>query len=40
MSDITLFEKFGTNISNNEIIFKEGEDGDQMYIIQEGAVKI
>ncbi|MCL2481727.1 MAG: cyclic nucleotide-binding domain-containing protein [Spirochaetaceae bacterium] len=40
MSDITLFEKFGTSFTNNEIIFKEGEEGNQMYIIQEGSVKI
>ncbi len=40
MSDATLFNKFGRSVKNNEIIFKEGDDGDQMYIIQEGSVKI
>ena len=40
MADSVLFNKFGITVKNNEIIFKEGEDGDQMYIIQEGAVKI
>ena len=40
MSDTGLFEKFGTSFKNNEIIFKEGEDGNQMYIIQNGSVKI
>ena len=40
MSDTGLFEKFGTSFKNNEIIFKEGEDGIQMYIIQDGSVKI
>ncbi|MCL2791485.1 MAG: cyclic nucleotide-binding domain-containing protein [Spirochaetaceae bacterium] len=40
MSDIALFEKYGTSFVNNEIIFKEGEEGNQMYIIQEGSVKI
>ncbi|MCL2705480.1 MAG: cyclic nucleotide-binding domain-containing protein [Spirochaetaceae bacterium] len=41
MSDhIALFEKFGTSFNNNEIIFKEGEEGTQMYIIQEGSVRI
>ena len=40
MADVTLFEKFGISYKNNEIIFKEGEDGDQMYIIQEGSVRI
>ena len=40
MADVTLFEKFGKNAINDETIFKEGENGDQMYIIQEGSVKI
>ena len=40
MSDTSLFNKFGRNVPNGQIIFKEGEDGEQMYIIQEGSVKI
>ncbi len=40
MSDPNLFNKFGRVVENNQLIFREGEDGDQMYIIQEGAVKI
>lgn len=40
MSDSTLFNKFGRVVENGQLIFKEGEDGDQMYIIQEGAVRI
>ena len=40
MSDSALYEKFGTSFLNNEIIFKEGDEGNQMYIIQEGSVKI
>ncbi len=40
MSDSSLFNKFGRNVPNGQIIFKENEDGEQMYIIQEGSVKI
>jgi CRP-like cAMP-binding protein len=40
MSDPTLFNKFGRVVENGQLIFREGEDGDQMYIIQDGAVKI
>ncbi len=40
MSDSSLFNKFGRHVPNGQIIFKENEDGEQMYIIQEGSVKI
>jgi len=40
MSDVTLFNKFGRVVENGQLIFREGEEGDQMYIIQEGAVRI
>ena len=40
MSDSSLFNKFGRNVPNGQIIFEENEDGEQMYIIQEGSVKI
>jgi len=40
MSDSALYEKFGTNFLHNEVIFNEDEEGNQMYIIQEGSVKI
>jgi CRP/FNR family cyclic AMP-dependent transcriptional regulator len=36
----SLFEKFGQVIKAGRVIFKEGEQGDTMYIIQKGRVKI
>jgi CRP/FNR family transcriptional regulator, cyclic AMP receptor protein len=36
----SLFEKFGTMFEAGRVIFKEGEPGDTMYIIQKGRVKI
>jgi CRP-like cAMP-binding protein len=35
-----LFEKFGHSMEAGKIIFREGEEGDQMYIIHSGKVKI
>ena len=35
-----LFQKFGHSAEPGTIIFKEGEEGDQMYIIQSGRVKV
>jgi CRP/FNR family cyclic AMP-dependent transcriptional regulator len=35
-----LFSKFGQHVDAGIIVFKEGEEGDQMYIIQEGRVKV
>ena len=40
MSDSSLFNRFGRDVPNGDIIFDENEDGEQMYIIQEGSVKI
>ena len=39
-SDSDLFNKFGQNVDAGKIIFKEGEVGDQMYIIQSGSVRV
>ncbi|MFQ3619370.1 MAG: Crp/Fnr family transcriptional regulator [Spirochaetales bacterium] len=39
MSDI-LFEKYGHIIPASTIIFHEGDEGKEMYIIQDGKVKI
>jgi CRP-like cAMP-binding protein len=36
----TLFEKYGTVVKAGRALFKEGEPGDTMYIIQKGRVKI
>jgi CRP-like cAMP-binding protein len=35
-----LFEKYGQSIKAGTEIFREGETGNQMYIIQEGTVRI
>ena len=37
---MVLFEKFGRIVEPGKIIFKEGEEGDKMFIIQKGKVKI
>ena len=38
--DTQLFEKFGRTVQPGKIVFREGEDGDKMFIIQQGRVKI
>lgn len=40
MAEETLFNKYGHTVDAGKVIFKEGEEGDQMYIIQEGTVRI
>ncbi len=40
MERSTLFEKYGTFVKAGREIFKEGEPGDMMYIIQNGRIKI
>ena len=40
MADNVLFEKYGITVDANKVIFREGEPGDRMYIIQEGNVRI
>jgi CRP-like cAMP-binding protein len=40
MEKSTLFQKYGTVIEPGKTIFREGEPGDTMYIIQKGRVKI
>ena len=39
-NDSILFEKFGRNVEPGKIIFKEGEIGEKMFIIQRGKVRI
>jgi len=39
-TDTLLFEKFGHDIGPGEVLFKEGEAGDKMFIIQDGKIKI
>ena len=38
--DSTLYQRFGRSLDPGEVIFSEGESGDQMFIIQEGKVKV
>jgi CRP-like cAMP-binding protein len=40
MADSTLFGKYGIVIDSGKVLFRENEEGDQMYIIQEGNVRI
>jgi CRP/FNR family cyclic AMP-dependent transcriptional regulator len=40
MEKSSLFQKYGTVVEAGKVIFKEGETGDTMYIIQKGRVKI
>src|SRR5262252_2690794 len=40
MSEKNPFAKFLTHFTNGHILFKEGEEGDDMYIIQSGKVAI
>lgn len=35
-----LFEKFGRTANPGDVIFREGDFGDTLYIIQEGAIEI
>ncbi len=40
MEKINLFQKYGQVIEAGKVIFKEGDTGDTMHIIQKGRVKI
>ncbi|GAB4374548.1 MAG: Crp/Fnr family transcriptional regulator [Spirochaetales bacterium] len=40
MSDNPLFEKYGKVIPAGTVIFREGDEGNEMYIIQDGKVRI
>ncbi len=35
-----LFEKYGMTVDTGKVFFQEGEQGEHMYIIQEGSVRI
>lgn len=35
-----LFEKYGMTVDEGKVLFEEGEEGDEMFIIQEGSVRI
>ena len=38
--DSKLYERFGRSVDPGEIVFAEGDTGDQMFIIQDGRVKV
>jgi CRP/FNR family transcriptional regulator, cyclic AMP receptor protein len=38
--EVNLFSKYGQTLDEGKVIFREGEEGDKMYIIQEGSVRI
>jgi CRP/FNR family cyclic AMP-dependent transcriptional regulator len=38
--DSSLYRKFGRTVDPGETIFEEGESGDQMFIIQNGKVRV
>lgn len=40
MADNPLFSKYGKTVDEGKVIFHEGEEGDRMYIIEEGTVRI
>lgn len=40
MADNPLFEKYGRTVRDGTVIFSEGEVGNEMFIIQNGVVKI
>jgi len=40
MAENPLFEKYGQTFEAGKVIFREGDQGDHMYIIQGGQVKI
>lgn len=40
MAENTLFDKYGQVVDSDKVLFKEGDDGNHMYIIQEGSVRI
>ena len=40
MEDNKLFEKYGTTVDSGKILFEEGDEGEKMYIIQDGNVRI
>jgi CRP/FNR family transcriptional regulator, cyclic AMP receptor protein len=40
MAENTLFGKYGIVVDSGKVLFRENDEGDQMYIIQEGSVRI
>ncbi len=40
MDQGNLFNKYGQTLEAGRVLFKEGDQGDTMYIIQKGRIKI
>ncbi len=40
MAENTLFTKYGIVVDSGKVLFRENDEGDQMYIIQEGSIRI
>lgn len=40
MAETTLYEKYGQHVKTGKTVFEEGHEGDRMYIIQQGKVRI
>ena len=40
MENSALLQKYGQTLEPGQVVFRENEDGEQMYIIQEGQVQI
>ena len=40
MADDQLFARFGKTCEPGEVLFREGEHGEEMYVLQEGAIRI
>jgi CRP/FNR family cyclic AMP-dependent transcriptional regulator len=38
--DSVLFQRFGRTVESGEFVFREGEEGEQMYIVQQGRVRV
>ena len=38
--DSGLFSRFGKTVDGGEFVFREGEEGDRMFIVQQGRVKV
>jgi CRP/FNR family transcriptional regulator, cyclic AMP receptor protein len=40
VSDLGLFDRFGKNFTAGTVLFREGDPGDHMYVIQSGRVQL